>query len=96
MAAHPYAQAFDEAMIEVRRLLDKRAGINKRISELRDTIRVLGHSLDKKRKEHLMDVLNELSVFAPRLTDAVKDALYSAFNYDGPRQLPAVQVKELM
>lgn len=44
-----------------------------------------------------MDVLNELGVFKPRLTDAVKDALYSALDLEGKRrQLPAIQVKDLM
>jgi hypothetical protein len=85
-------------MAELRQLLDKRAQINERLCELRETVCVLAQSLDhdRKRREHLMHTLDELSVFAPRLTDAVKDALYSAFDSRGHRKLPAVQVKELM
>ena len=43
-----------------------------------------------------MKLLEEFSIFAPRLTDAVKDALYSAYSEVGPRRLPAIQVKELL
>lgn len=93
-----YAKAFDDAIAEIRQLLDKRAQINERLFELRETVRVLAHSLgqDRKRKEKLMHTLDELSVFTPRLTDAVKDALYSALDPRGHRRLPAIQVKELM
>jgi hypothetical protein len=93
-----YAKAFDHAMAELRQLLDKRAQINERLSELRETVRVLAQSLDQdsKRREQLMTTLDELSLLAPRLTDAVKDALYSAFDSKGHRKLPAIQVKELM
>jgi hypothetical protein len=85
-------------MQELRQLLDTRSRINERISELGETVRVLAISLDqdKKRREQLMDILDELSVFKPRLTDAVKDALYSAFDSQGHRKLPAIQVKEQM
>jgi hypothetical protein len=85
-------------MAELRQLLDKRAQINERLSELRETVRVLAQSLDQdsKRREQLMTTLDELSLLAPRLTDAVKDALYSAFDSKGHRKLPAIQVKELM
>jgi hypothetical protein len=93
-----YAEAFDDAVAEIRQLLDKRAQVNERLFELKETVRVLGHSLDqdRKRKEQLMHTLDELSVFTPRLTDAVKDALYSAVDSRGHRKLPAIQVKELM
>ena len=79
-------------------MLDTRSRINERISELGETVRVLALSLDqdKKRREQLIDILDELSVFKPRLTDAVKDALYSAFDSKGHRKLPAIQVKEQM
>jgi len=85
-------------MAELRHLLDNRTRINERLSELHDTVRALGHSLnnDKKRREQLMNVLDELSLFAPRLTIAVKDALYSAFGSHGHRRLPAIDVKQLM
>jgi hypothetical protein len=85
-------------MFELRQLLEKRAQINKRLSELKDTVCILSRSLDqdRKRREQLMHTLDELSVSAPRLTDAVKDALYSAFDSKGHRKLPAIQVKELM
>jgi hypothetical protein len=85
-------------MQELRQLLDTRSRINERISELGETVRVLALSLDqdKKRREQLMDILDKLSVFKPRLTDAVKDALYSAFDSQGHRNLPAIQVKEQM
>ncbi len=98
MTVKSYARAFDDARAEIRQLLDKRAQINGRLSELRETVRVLAHSLgqDRKRKEQLMHTLDELSVFTPRLTDAVKDALYSALDFGGHRRLPAIQVKELM
>lgn len=98
MVAKSYAKAFDDAIAEIRQLLDKRAKINRRLFELRETVRVLVHSLpqDGKRKEQLMRILDELSVFTPRLTDAVKDALYSAIEFRGHRRLPAIQVKELM
>jgi hypothetical protein len=43
-----------------------------------------------------MQIFEELGVFAPRLTDAIKDALYSAYSETGPRRLPAIQVKELL
>jgi hypothetical protein len=93
-----YTKAFDDAMSELRRLLDARAQINERISQLRDTVCALAHSLeqDSRRREQLMHTLDELSAFTPRLTDAVKDALYSAFDSKGHRKLPAIQVKELM
>lgn len=93
-----YAKAFDDAIAEIRQLLDKRAQMNERLFELRETVRALAHSLnqDRKRKEQLMHTLDELSVFTPRLTDAVKDALYSALNSRGHRRMPAIQVKELM
>ena len=95
VTARSYVRAFDDAIAELRLLLDKRAQINERLSELRDTVRVLARSLDKdkKRREQLMNTLDELSVFTPRLTDAVKDALYSAFDSKGHRKLPAIQVK---
>jgi len=91
-----YVKAFDDAMLELDLLLEKRALINGRIFELKETVRALGHSVDDKRREQLMDILEEVGAFSPRLTDAVKDALYSAFNENGHRQLPAIQVKELM
>lgn len=98
MTKTSYAQAFDDAMAELRQMLDKRSQINDRIPELRDTVCALARSLgqDKRRREQLMKTLDELNVFAPRLTDAIKDALYSAFSSNGHRKLPAVQVKELM
>jgi len=40
----------------------------------------------------MVEVMEELGIFQPRLTDAVKDAIY----YASPKMLPAVQVKELM
>jgi len=85
-------------MVELRRLLDNRARINERLSELRDTVRVLGRSLhsDKKRTEQLMNALDELSLYTPRLTTAVKDALYWAFASHGHRRLSATDVKQLM
>ncbi len=43
-----------------------------------------------------MRIIEELGIFTPRLTDAIKDALYSAYSEAGPRKLPAVQVKELL
>lgn len=43
-----------------------------------------------------MRVLDELSAFTPRLTDAVKDALYSAYSQNGHRKLPARDVRLLM
>ena len=39
-----------------------------------------------------MEIMDELYVFRPRLTDAAKDALY----YASPKGLPAIQVKDLM
>jgi hypothetical protein len=98
MTVKSYTKAFDVAIAEIRQLLVKRAQINERLFDLRETVRVLAHSLDqdRKRKEQLMHTLDELSVFKPRLTDAVKDALYSALDATGHRRLPAIQVKELM
>jgi len=89
-----YGAVFDEATVELGKLLQHRAKINERIAELRDIVIALAKSVgqDKERKERIMRILTELSVFVPRLTDAVKDALYTA----GSRKLPAIQVKELM
>jgi hypothetical protein len=85
-------------MAELRHLLDDRARINERLSELRDTVRALGHNLndDTKRREQLMNVLDELSLFRPRLTTAVKDALYWALGSHGHRKLSATDAKLLM
>jgi hypothetical protein len=85
-------------MAELRHLLDNRTRINERLSELRDTVRALGHSLsnDKKRTEQLMNALDDLSLYAPRLTNAVKDALYWACSSHGHRRLSAIDVKQLM
>jgi hypothetical protein len=98
MRVKSYAKAFDDAIAEIRHLLDKRSRINERLFELKETVSVLANSLgqDRNRKEQLMHTLDELSVFKPRLTDAVKDALYSALDSRGHRRLPAIQVKELM
>src|SRR5579863_9422059 len=98
MTENSYAEAFDDAMAELRKLLKGRAKINERLSQLLKTVHGLGHSLgrDKKRREQLMNVLDELSVFKLRLTDAVKDALYFAYSHHGHRKLPALQVKLAM
>lgn len=39
-----------------------------------------------------MELMDEMNIFRPRLTDAVKDAVY----YASPEKLPAAQVKEYM
>ena len=93
-----YQQAFDVACAEMQNLLGKRADVNGRIYDLRRTILALASHIDhdKMRKEKCMQILAELGIFAPRLTDAIKDALYSAYSQAGPRKLPAIQVKELL
>ncbi len=98
MTAGAYKQAFDVACSEMQDLLRHRADVNGRIDDLRRTILALASHVDlnMERKEKLMRIIEELGVFAPRLTDAIKDALYSAYWEAGPRRLPAIQVKELL
>ncbi len=94
MGVTTYERTFDEAAAELEKLLRHRSEINGRVAKLREIVIALSKRVgrDRKREETLMRILNELSVFVPRLTDAVKDALYSA----GSRKLPAIQVKEVM
>ncbi len=92
--AYDYRDLFDKAAGELRVLLHQRFEINSRISKLSSTVLALSRQLDlnSSRRRKLMDITNELGVFRPRLTDAVKDAVY----YAKPKALPAAQVKELM
>jgi hypothetical protein len=89
-----YETAFDKALSELGELLRRRREIDGKISQLRDIILALykktGRS--KARRGRVMDFFGQLDAGMPRLTAAVKDALYSAH----PRKLPAIQVKELM
>jgi hypothetical protein len=97
MTGASYEKAFDDAVLELQRLLEKRALINNRILEMKNLVCALGPSIDAdKRRQQLVDILKEVNTFAPRLTDAVKDALYSAFNEKGFRQLRATEVRDLM
>jgi hypothetical protein len=89
-----YKQLFDKASAELKALLCQRLEINNRISRLTATVSALSRQLDLdgSRKEKLMELMDELYVFRPRLTDAVKDAVY----YASPEKLPAAQVKDYM
>lgn len=92
-----YQRAFDEACEGLNGLLKRRKEIGDQIRTLRRTILALADQLsqDKKREAKLMNILNEIGVFSPRLTDAIKDALYSAYSEVGPRKLPPIQVSTL-
>jgi hypothetical protein len=89
-----YEKAFDKGLSELGELLRHRREIDGKISQLRDIILVLYEKTgsSKARRGKLMDFFGQLDVGTPRLTDAVKDALYTAH----PRKLPAIHVKELM
>ena len=88
-----YSKAFDDALSELGELLRRRRGIDGEISRLRNVILALYEKAGatKTQKETLMNFFGEIDVSEPRLTEAVKDALYNT-----PRKLPAIQVKELM
>jgi len=90
----PYAELLQRTINELRELLRKRSEVNGRISKLAATALALSRQVEPagRYKEELMDLMDELRIVAPRLTDAVKDAMY----YASPRKLPADQVKALM
>src|SRR5712692_6133667 len=89
-----YKKLLDKTMTELRNLLRLRLEINNRIAKLTATALALSRhlGLNDPRRKKLMQIVDELYVFKPRLTDSVKDAVY----YASPKRLPAVQVKELM
>jgi hypothetical protein len=90
-----YEKAFDDALSELEKLLRRRNEIDAELSRLRNVVLVLYEKAgsSKPRKEKLMELFGHLDIGTPRLTDAVKDALYAA---DPERRLPAIQVKDLM
>jgi hypothetical protein len=90
-----YEKALDNALSELDELLRRRRKIDEQISQIRDVALALCRKADgnKTRKEKLMYIFGQLNVGTPKLTDAVKDALYAA---DPGRRLPAIQVKDLM
>ena len=95
MTATSYERAFDEAAAELEALLQQAVAINDRVSELRDTLWVLSRNLKRggRRKEKLMQILGEVNILEPSLTDAVKDALYAD---PKSRKVPAIQVQDVM
>ncbi len=90
-----YEKAFDESLSELEELLRRRREIDTELSRLRSVILVLYEKAgcSNAREDKLMDLFGQLDVCTPRLTDAVKDALYAA---DPKRRLPAIQIKDLM
>jgi hypothetical protein len=94
MATKDYKRLFDTASAELKALLRQRLEINNRISRLTATVSALSQQLDldNSRKEKLMELMDEMNILRPRLTDAVKDAVY----YASPERLPAAQVKDYM
>lgn len=91
----PYEIAFDSALSDLDELLRKRRETDEQISQTRDVILALCRKTgdDHIRREKLMHYLGQLNVDTPKLTDAVKDALYSA---DPRRRLPATDVRDVM
>lgn len=89
-----YKKAFGEALSDLDGLVQRRREIDREIVRLRNVVLVLQDKADssKAQTEKLMDIFAQLNVGTPRLTEAVKDALYAAH----PRKLPAIQVKDVM
>lgn len=98
MANAAYEEAFDRACSEIEALLGRKIKIEAQIRQLRKTIAALSKhiSSSNQRETRLMTIFAQLSAPENRLTDAIKDALYSAFTEHGPRKLPPIQVKELL
>ena len=93
-----YERALDRACDELEALLNRGAKINARIKDLQRTVEILSKHVGKntEREARLMTIFAQISGPENRLTDAIKDALYSAFNENGPRKLPPIQVRELL
>jgi cell division septum initiation protein DivIVA len=93
-----YDRALDIACDELETLLQRRAKISSQIKDLQQTIETLSKHAGRntERGIRLMTIFAQISAPENRLTDAVKDALYSAFNEHGPRKLPPVQIMELL
>lgn len=81
MSAANYKKAFDDAADELERSLLDRQNLDLRILELRDAVFAMANMLDEgdsKRHRRFDQLLAELRIAAPNLTDAVRDAVYYA------------------
>jgi hypothetical protein len=87
-----YKRAFEEGKTEMEGFILQRASLDVRISKLRGTLLALSAHLDEDTQMETRDLIRRIPSITPRLTDAVKEGIYSA----GSRHLPAVQVMILL
>lgn len=93
MRAASYKKAFDDAASELERSLMDREKIDLRILELRDAVFAMAKMLDQgdsRRHRRFDELLAQLRIASPSLTDAVRDAIY----YAPGRKLTALDARD--
>ncbi len=81
MKTTTYTKAFDDAARELEGRLGYRDELDLKILQLRDTVFALAkmlHKSDSMRHQRLDQLLQRLPAGSPKLTDAVRDAVYYA------------------